>query len=302
MCHTDPMTLQTYSPVPLADAAPSPTSSAVGDALVEALADVLDQVAEAAAEPDPVERVHDARKALKAYRALLRLVPGPVAKAARQAAAATARAMSAARDRQAARDALAALEDAEVIRARDADQARVLIEAQPQTDDPASDHGAQLLAFLARARAEQADHLAPAARAADVVAGLRKAYAKAYAATDWTRPESLHDLRKRVVTHRYQMAFAAQISRGGKGEKRARAAQRLRDILGLYQDFEALKQLLAGALGTQDEAVMSEITAASRSFQRRLAKQARARHARLFRHRPRHFADRMRKRLEPPTA
>ena len=36
-----------------------------------------------------------------------------------------------------------------------------------------------------------------------------------------------------MVTHRYQMTFAAEISRGGKREKRARNAQRLRDILGL---------------------------------------------------------------------
>ncbi len=295
------MTLQTQPPIPLADATSPPATSAAGEALAEALAAALDEVAEAAADPDAVEMVHDARKALKAYRALLRLVPGEAAKAARQEAAATARAMSAARDRQAARDALAALVDAKLISAQDADQAAALIEVQPQTLDPAGDHSSQLLAFLARARAAQADHLAAAARAADVVAGLRKAYAKGYAAKDWTRPESLHDLRKRVVTHRYQMTFAAEISRGGKGEKRARNAQRLRDILGLYQDLEALKQVLATALGTQDEAVMSEIAAASRAFQRRLVKQAQARHARLFRHRPQQFAARIQQRLTPPS-
>eukprot|EP01034_Spumella_vulgaris_P013620 gene13620-17385_t len=73
---TGAMTLQTQPPVPLAGTAAPPATSPAGDALAEALAAALDEVAEAAAEANVVEMVHDARKALKAYRALLRLVPG----------------------------------------------------------------------------------------------------------------------------------------------------------------------------------------------------------------------------------
>lgn len=295
------MSSQIAAPTPLEERSRVVTANPAGDALVDTLTAALDKVAEAATEDDPVEMVHDARKALKEYRALLRLVPGEAAKAARRGAAATARTLSAARDRQAARDALAALEAAGLIPAVEAAQARAVIDALPHTPAETADHRAVLRTFLATARADHADHLDAAARAADVVRGLRKAYAKAYAATDWSRPEGLHDLRKRVVTHRYQMAFAADISRGGKGEKRSREAQRLRDILGLCQDLEALKLLLADALGTKDEAVMSDIAAASRAFQRKLVKQAQARHAQLFRHRPRRFEDRLRRRLAPPS-
>ncbi|WP_341989249.1 CHAD domain-containing protein [Azorhizobium sp. AG788] len=295
------MSLQTEAPTPLEELPLAVTANPPGDALVETLTAALDKVADAATADDPVEMVHDARKALKEYRALLRLVPGDAAKTARHAAAATARTLSAARDRQAAREALEALEDADLIPAPHAAQAMAVIDALPHAAAEDADHRAVLLAFLATARADHADHLDTAARAADVVAGLRKAYAKAYAAKDWSRPESLHDLRKRVVTHRYQMAFAADISRGGKGGKRARSAQRLRDILGLYQDLEALKLILAAALGTAHEAVMSDIAAATRTFQRKLVKQAQARHAQLFRHRPRQFEDRLRRRFAPPS-
>ena len=55
-----------------------------GDALADALAATLETVAAAVADPDPEEMVHDARKAMKQYRALLRLIPGEDAKAERR--------------------------------------------------------------------------------------------------------------------------------------------------------------------------------------------------------------------------
>ena len=79
---------------------------AAGDALADALAATIETVAAAVADPDPVEMVHDARKAMKQYRALLRLIPGEDAKAERRRTAEVARQLSGARDQVAARDAL----------------------------------------------------------------------------------------------------------------------------------------------------------------------------------------------------
>ncbi len=295
------MMLQTDDPTLAPDPSPALVApTAGGAALVQALTAALDKVAEAIAEADPVEMVHDARKALKEYRALLRLIPDPAAKTARHTASATARTLSATRDRQAARDALAALRKADMITELGQAQALALIDAKPHPAADDADHRATLQAYLAAARADHEAHLNATATATDVVAGLRKAYAQARRTRDWSHPEGLHELRKRVVTHRYQMAFAADFSRGGKGEKRARRAQRLRDVLGLHQDLETLKQLLPAALGTADEAALSDVAAASRALQRRLVKQARASHMRLFRRRPSEFEARVRRALPPP--
>lgn len=287
----------TATPQPAPPAAfASLVAEEAGTALAAALAAALDQVAEALAEADPVEMVHDVRKALKAYRALLRLVPGPEAEAARARASDAARGLSASRDRQAALDALEALADAGLLPPKDAKAAAAVIAAQPEAAEQATDQRVAIQDFLDHARASLADGLAAAARRADVVAGLSRAYRRARADPDWSRPEGLHALRKRVVAHRYQMDFFADFC--GAGAKRARKAQRLRDILGIHQDLEALKPRLAGALGTAHEALMSEVAAAGRALQRRLVRQAKAGHARLFRAPAKAFAARLARRME----
>ncbi|MGU3492623.1 CHAD domain-containing protein [Xanthobacteraceae bacterium A53D] len=257
-------------------------------ALTATLNGALDKVTEALADDDDTTMVHEVRKALKEYRALLRLVPGEEATVARKSASAIARTLSAARDRQAARDALDALAHAGLLPAADAERAKEVISRLPEPSETPADPRAQVQSYLDEARAALAGEVGAAARAADVVASLTKAYRRSRNDADWSHAEGLHDLRKHVVVHRYQMAFLADFS--GTGGGRARKAQRLRDILGIYQDLEALKPLLADALGTSDEQLMSEVAAASRALQRRLLKEGRSRHMKLFQRKPKEFS------------
>ncbi|GGF52086.1 hypothetical protein GCM10007301_09440 [Azorhizobium oxalatiphilum] len=288
------------SPPPEVDLSPSETLAAriaadMGAALAEALTARLDQAAEALGADGPAEMVHEVRKALKDYRALLRLVPGPEAKAARRDAAATARQLSEARDRQAALDALEALSHAGLLDSGQAERAQQVLTEVPSAAAEPADHRREVTDFLERARTSLAGPVGAAARETDVAAGLAKGYRRARTKPDFSQAQTLHELRKAVVTHRYQMAFLADVA--GAGRKRARKAQRLRDILGIHQDLEALRPILAEALGTHHEALMSDVAAASRTLQRRLVKAARAQHGDLFERPAKVFAARIARRM-----
>lgn len=262
----------------------SPPPRAAGDALADALAATLDAVAAAAADPDPVEMVHDARKAMKQYRALLRLVPGDDAKAERRRTAEVARQLSGARDKVAARDALEVMATGGFLLACDrADAEAVLGEDAP---GDTGEHRAILGGFLVSARETLAETLAPRAREADVAKGLAKAYRQARRAP-FDTPEAMHEARKRVVTHRYQMSFLADAfghgTKGAKvGAKRARAAQRLRDLLGAYQDIETLRPMLEQAGDALAEGTRERLALAMDRAQKRLRKRALRQHEGLF--------------------
>lgn len=265
-----------------------------GARLLEALSRVLDDLRAAAADADPVEMVHDARKAMKEYRALLRLVPGARARAARRHTAEVARGLSGARDRAAAAEALDILEAGGLVIACDAGDARAAIGADTPHPGEAGEHRAALGGFIAQAREALAGELGADAAAADVGAGLRKAYRTARRAALDT-PVHLHEARKGVVTHRYQMSFLdATFGRGGK---RARKAQRLRDLLGAHQDMEILRPLLHAAAPPLAEGTLSRLDYAMARAQKRLRKKARRAHGALFRRQPRRFLARYRKAL-----
>src|SRR5262249_29791189 len=88
------------------------------------------------------------------------------------------------------------------------------------------------------------DHVGFAA----IAEGLTASYARARGAVpdDWraASDEALHDLRQRVVVHRYQMELAIplwpKIGRAWVAE-----AQKLRDRLGRHQDLAVLKSYVA---------------------------------------------------------
>ncbi|TCT00563.1 CHAD domain-containing protein [Aquabacter spiritensis] len=288
------------TPIPLPDSPRRRPSAdrarrrALGPALVAHFAKSLDKVETALAETDDTRMVHDARKAIKEYRALLRLLDGAGPRAARRAAAEAARQLSAARDRQACRDALADLSGAGDL---DSDLATAVVtdlgeDAPAQSDRP--HHAAILRDWLTGARARHAEGLDAAARAADVMAGLQKGYAKARKADDFSTAERVHDLRKRVITHRYQMSFVSALT-GGPGKRRAGRAQALRDILGAYQDIETLRAGLPGMAADGDRGDAVRRAAAAR--QETLATLARRKHARLFHRKPKAFAARLARKL-----
>ncbi|OYX63107.1 MAG: hypothetical protein B7Y95_24705 [Rhizobiales bacterium 32-66-11] len=264
-----------------------PTLSDARRALAKTLDRALSKVDAALLEPSLTILLHEARKAIKEYRALLRLVGTNEAKQARRLAAETARGLSSARDRQACRDAVAALREADLLNAADA--AHIIEAIGPDVSEgrEAQAHREALRRWLNAARALHASHLIAQVNTADIARNLRKGYALARRVTDWSEPVHLHELRKRAVTHRYQMAFFAAVS-GGRGGRRAEKAQKLREILGGYQDVETLKQYLARWPDAQGDLRDLAIDAGS-LYQRRLVKRAHRAHDQLFRRTPRQF-------------
>ncbi|ABS67252.1 CHAD domain-containing protein [Xanthobacter versatilis] len=280
-------------------AGPPAAVSAAGQALVFALIDVLDTLKEALEDPDPVEMVHDARKAMKELRALLRLVPGDTALALRRHTAEVARAMSGARDKAAAGEAIDVIESAGLLIACDAADARAAIGPDAAEPEEAERHRAALTSFGAEVRAALAGDFGAEVAAADIGAGLVKAYRQARRA-HFADPHLLHEVRKKVVVHRYQMSFIASAF-GGRGAKRARKAQRLRDILGAHQDIEILRPILQAA-PDMAEGTRHRLDFAMDLAQKRLKKKGRLRHKALFRLRPKAFLARYRDLLEPVAA
>lgn len=275
------------------EATPDPSAASKsplspGDALADALSLSLDTVAKAAGAGDAVKMVHGARKAMKQYRSLLRLVPGEASAAARRHAAAVARTLSHARDRAAAREALDLLATMGLLLPGDRTDARAAVGYDAV--DATRRHREAIIAFLAQARADLAGDLGVAVRAVDLTAGLARTYRRARDAS-FDTPEAMHEARKRVVEHRYQMGFFA--SAFGHGEKRAQRAQALRDLFGAYQDIETLRPMLHAADPPLEATLRARLDVGMARAQKRLRRKALRRHAALFRSKPRAFRGRL---------
>jgi CHAD domain-containing protein len=227
----------------------------IGEALAAFAADILADARkplEAADLADAVA-VHDFRKAMKRWRAFLRMLEptvGEEARTLRLAARDLARELAPARDAQSALDALADLG-----KANGGVSPRSLATIRARLD--AMRDAAETTTLTPPLRRRLADALDSAAgvvgawpfdelRFADIAAGLTDAYARARDAVPsaWksAEAEALHELRQRVVVHRYQMELVAPLwPRLGKlwiGE-----AQRLRERLGTCQDLTVLADL-----------------------------------------------------------
>ncbi len=199
------------------------------------------------------EAIHDFRRAVKRWRAFLRLVEpivGESARTLRDEARDTARSLAGARDAQAALDALADLgEDYSVLTPRTLSTVTKRIEearssAEQQTLTPETRDKLQMMQSTTTATIDQWPLDAVSFR--DVAKGLTAGYRRARNAIpeDWTTvaPEALHEFRQRVVVHRYQMELVEPAwPRLGKlwvGE-----LQRLRERLGKHQDLTVLTAL-----------------------------------------------------------
>jgi CHAD domain-containing protein len=229
----------------------------VGDALAAFAHDILNEARAAlddAARADAVA-VHDFRKAMKRWRAFLRLLEPIVASDARRLrdiARDLARALAAARDGQSALDAVADLtrQDTE-LSARTWTSIRRRLDALRVSAETVALTGAvrERLRAALEVGARAVDHW-PLAQTSfwDVAEGMTQGYARARRAVprDWTEAtdETLHALRQRVVVHRYQMPLLEplwpRLDRLWVGE-----AQRLRDHLGAHQDLTVLAALTA---------------------------------------------------------
>lgn len=248
------------------------------------------------------DAVHDLRKALKCWRAMLRLI-GPVvgpeeAERMRLLARDLARGIAAARDGRAAQEAFEDLSEEPAQLPKHAleriggelDKLRSHAEAGNFTDT----HRAGLSRMWAAAAA--AIDRWPIGRF-DIDAAARQlttSYRRARAAipTDWAlaSDDALHRLRRRLVEHRYQMDLTAplwpRVIRAVVSE-----AQRLRDRLGAHQDLVVLQGLTepGGPLApwrAELAPLIKERQTAHVAAARRLA-------GRLFAERPKAFRERM---------
>lgn len=199
------------------------------------------------------EVVHDVRKALKRWRALLRLLEPFLAGTGRElriSARDLARGLARARDPRSMLDALADITEAspkvsqrslEAIRKR-IDRLRLSAETAILTDKARAQLNTEFAEIEAAIGAWSLDHL----KFDDVADSLTKTYHRARRTVphDWqaATAEELHDLRKRVVEHRYQMELIEplwpKLGRVWVGE-----AQRLRDRLGSHHDLYLLSGL-----------------------------------------------------------
>ena len=231
--------------------------SSFGDGLAAAARSVIADGRQALTDQelsDP-EAVHEVRKALKRWRALMRLLARPLGEQADQMrgeARELMRAIAGARDAQSALDALNDLRKAdlpisptslETIRARltkmrDAAEAKSFTKAMR---DRLSRYLDYATLSLERWPLKAIDF--------DIVTdGLTSTYRRArqLVPDTWTDSEAehLHDLRRRVVEHRHQMDIIEPLW-PRLGKVWAEEAQRLRNQLGSCQDLAVLEELAA---------------------------------------------------------
>jgi CHAD domain-containing protein len=239
------------------DDRPALTSDAtsVGEAMRAVLRDCLGE-ARAAIEDagkSDAQAVHDFRRAMKRWRALLRLIEplvGTEARRLRDHGRDCAHALSGARDGQSALDALADIEKDELALSQ-----RSIAGLRKRIEDircaaETTTLNAEMRLALGRMfdEAESAVGAWPFAGVSfDSVAGaLARGYrgARMLIPADWTgaSAEALHELRKRVVIHRYQIEIIEPLwprfVKMWTGE-----AQRLRERLGKHQDLLVLASL-----------------------------------------------------------
>ena len=223
-----------------------------GDGLAAAARSIIADARQALSDPevsDP-EAVHNVRKALKRWRALMRLLAhgiGEPADQMRAEARELMRALTGARDAQSALDALDDLKKSDVpfsptstetIRGR-LTEIRDAAEKTSFTKDMRE----RLARYLDYATLSLERWPLHAIDFDTIVDGLISTYRRArqLIPDDWrsVEPEHLHDLRRRVVEHRHQMdLFEPLWPRLGKVW--AEEAQRLRNQLGACQDLAVL--------------------------------------------------------------
>jgi CHAD domain-containing protein len=199
------------------------------------------------------EAIHDFRRAVKRWRAFLRLVEpfvGESARTLRDEARDRARSLAGARDAQAALDALADLgEDYAVLTPRTLSTVTKRIEdmranAEQMTLTLEIRDKLQLMQSTTAAAVDQWPLDAVSFR--DIAKGLTAGYRRARNAIpdDWTAatPEALHEFRQRVVVHRYQMELVEH-AWPRLGKLWVAELQRLRERLGKHQDLTVLTAL-----------------------------------------------------------
>ena len=237
--------------------APGDAKGDFGGALAVAARSIIADAQQALTDPElsDAETVHEVRKALKRWRALMRLLAKPLGDQAdrmRSEARELMRALSGARDAQSSLDALrdlrksdAALSStsAETMRAR----LTALKDAAEQTSFTKTMR-ARLTRYLDFATLSLERWPLAEINFATVADALTATYRRArqLIPETWMDADAdhLHELRRRVVEHRHQMDLIEHLW-PRLGQVWAEEAQRLRNRLGACQDLAVLTSLAA---------------------------------------------------------
>lgn len=229
----------------------------IGAALAAVARDIFGEARAGLADrrrPDS-ERIHEFRKAMKRWRALLRLLEPPIgdeAQMLRKSARVLSQSLTRTRDGQSALDALD-----DVDKEESPLSPRVMANLRRRLEALKSRRERAALKPIVRRRLRRG--LTAAERVYErwtldevdfetIADGLTETYRRARRAIPdtWTQAtaEELHELRKRVVEHRYQMELVESLwPRFGK--LWVEETQRLRNRLGTYQDLAVLAGLAA---------------------------------------------------------
>jgi CHAD domain-containing protein len=230
--------------------------AAIGPAVRAIGSDILGHGRLAMTDPErsSQQAVHDFRRAMKQWRALMRLLAPFIPDAARwrHEARDHARSLSQARDVQSALNAFDdVVKKGLILSERSAATIRGRIEAIRGNEEQAvltPELRDAIVAWLDAAAAaielwplDPFDFSSIAARLAE---GYRDARRRIPADWSLASAEDLHQLRQRVVDHRYQMELIEPLW-PRLGRMWTEEAERLRDRLGRCQDLEVLKHLTA---------------------------------------------------------
>jgi CHAD domain-containing protein len=278
---------------------------AVGQALREIARHILAEARTAVEDRRRVEAVavHDFRAAMKSWRAFLRLIEPHLEASERKwrtEARDLARLLAGARDAQAALDAVADAEHhapSHRLSSQSWDTIRAKLEDLRSSAETASLTTAMRTRIsAARDRAEVRIERWPLDKLSfsDVAEGLSEDYRRArqLIPEDWRAASAhdLHELRQRVVVHRYQMEIVEPLW-PRLGRSWVREAQKLRNRLGKVQDLAVLSryaephQALA-RWRSRLQSVNSQRQAQHVAASRRIA-------GRLFAERPKAFRQRL---------
>jgi len=250
---------------------------------------------------DSVAAVHELRKSFKRLRGLLRLVRGrqmQPARELRRTLADAARQLSGARDQAAQREAMDDLvAKAGVAPAVCKVAIRALAPAEPADDDDALARNRPALATLIEGCLDAAPRLAGSIGPKALLAALGEDYEKARnigQEVDVADAEGLHELRKAVVNHRYQMELFTSFW-PAQGKLWETELQRLREKLGKHHDLAVLIERLDDSPPTTVAMRKwhTPLHEAAHDRQQRLAISAMRLHARLFAERPKAFRRRL---------
>lgn len=236
---------------------PSHNTGSFGDGLAGAARSIIADARRAIADPElsEAEAVHEVRKALKRWRALMRLLAhalGEPADQMRAEARELMRTLAGARDAQGALDALTDLRKAEpAISPTSLETMRTRLTELRDA--------AEATSFTAEAREKISRYLDFATLSLErwplkgidfgtVTDALTATYRRArqLVPENWEEADAdhLHDLRRRVVEHRHQMDLVEHLW-PRLGKVWAEEAQRLRNQLGACQDLAVLTRFTA---------------------------------------------------------